>query len=245
MRTRRAATWAACLAGGAVVLCSCAGTPAALLRSGSHGTPQAAHENHAATISADGQRSATLAVVSGATTVFVSAAAMPGTLIKVSTPGNSAVRPQLVQQAGQVELFLDNTGQSGPSAVLIQLSSAVAWHLQFSGGANQTVLSLRHGDVSSIDFTAGSSLISMTLPPPHGTIPITLAGGATQVSLTVPHGVPAQLRLYGGASTATLAGHTHVGLSGGTILAAPGWAAAPNRYDVDAPAGVSEISVAN
>ncbi len=175
--------------------------------------------------------------------VTVSAAVMPGRLIRVSTPANSGVRPQLVRQEGGVQLFLDNTGQSGPAAVWIQLSSAVAWHLQFSGGAAQTVLDLGHGNVSSVDFTAGSSLIRMTLPPPHGTTLITLAGGASQVSLTVPHGVPARLRLYGGASTATLAGQTHVGLSGGTILAVPGWAAAANRYDIDAPAGVSQISV--
>jgi len=196
-------------------------------------------------LTADGQRSATLAVVSGVTTVTVDAGVPQETLIRVSTPANSAVRPQLVQQAGRVELFFGNTGHSGPSAVLIQLSSAVAWHLQFSGGATQTVLDLSHGDVSSIDFTAGSSLINMTLPQPHGTIPITLAGGASQVMLTLPHGVPARLRLYGGASTATLAGQTHVGLGGGTILAALGWTSAANRYDVDAPAGVSEISVAS
>jgi hypothetical protein len=194
---------------------------------------------------AGGQRSAALAVVSGATTVTVSAAVMPGTLIRVSTPANSGVRPQLVRQAGGVQLFLDNTGQSGPAAVWIQVNSAVAWHLQFSGGATQTVLDLGHGQLSSVDFTAGSSLIRMTLPPPHGTTLITLAGGASQVTLTVPHGVPARLRLYGGASTATLAGQTHTGLGGGTILAVPGWATAADRYDIEAPAGVSQISVAS
>ena len=239
MRMRQAAIGAAGLAAAAVLASGCAGSPA-----GSPAARPAAPRRHAATLPAGGQRSATLAVVSGAATVSVGVAAMRGKLIRVSTPANSAVRPQLVRQAGQVQLFLDNTGQGGPGAVWIELSSAVAWHLQFSGGAAQTVLDLGHGTVSSVDFTAGSSVIRMTLPPPRGTTLVTLAGGASQVSLTVPHGVPARLRLYGGASTAMLAGQTHVGVSGGTVLAAPGWAAAANRYDIDAPAGVSQISVA-
>jgi hypothetical protein len=140
-------------------------------------------------------------------------------------------------------LFLDGTGLSGPSAVVIELSSAVRWRLQFSGGASQTVLDVGHAKISGIDFTAGSSLISMTLPRPAGTTTITLAGGASQVDMTIPVGVPARLRLYGGAGTATVGGQTHVGISGGTVLSSPGWAGAEDRYDVDAPAGVSAISV--
>jgi hypothetical protein len=62
--------------------------------------------------------------------------------------------------------------------------------------------------------------------------------------LSLPAGVPAQLRLDGGAASATLAGHTYIGAAGGTVLAAAGWASAASRYDIDAPAGVSAISVA-
>jgi hypothetical protein len=32
-------------------------------------------------------------------------------------------------------------------------------------------------------------------------------------------------------------------VAGGTVLAAPGWAQAANRYDIEAPAGVSAITV--
>jgi hypothetical protein len=48
----------------------------------------------------------------------------------------------------------------------------------------------------------------------------------------------------GCAWTATLAGQTYTGVADGTVLAAPGWAQAASRYDIDAPAGVSAISVA-
>jgi len=45
------------------------------------------------------------------------------------------------------------------------------------------------------------------------------------------------------AALAVLAGSVYTGIGGGTVLAAPGWAQAANRYDLDAIAGVSEVSV--
>lgn len=243
MRIRLAAIRAAVPVAGIVIVAGCAGTPAALLHTGTGSGQAPGRAAHAVSVPANGQRNATLAVVSGATTVTVSSVVMPGQLARASTPSDSGIRPQFVSSGGRVQLFLDSTGLSGPSAVAIQLSSSVSWQLQFSGGASQTVLNLGAGKVSGIDFPAGSNLIQMTLPQPAGTPVITLAGGASQVSVTLPGGVLARLRLDGGASTATLAGVTHTGIAGGTVFTAPGWARAVNRYDVNAPAGVSDISV--
>jgi hypothetical protein len=80
----------------------------------------------------------------------------------------------------------------------------------------------------------GNNLIRVSTPDNSGIRP-SLAG----------HG-PVLLRLdpTGGAASATLAGQIHVGVAGGTVLAAPGWAQAASRYDIDAPADVSAISVA-
>jgi hypothetical protein len=202
----------------------------------------ASHTPHTASLAATGRKQATLAVVSGAATISVTTAAMPGKLLRVWTPADSGIRPELVESGGRVQLFLGGAG-GGPSAVAIQLSSAATWQLQFSGGASQTILNLGNGKVSGIDFTAGSSLIQMQLPRPAGTATITLAGGASQVSMTTPAGVPSRLQLDGGASTAMLGGVTHIGIAGGTVLTGPGWARAASRYDVLAPAGVSAISV--
>jgi hypothetical protein len=229
------------LAAGAAVA-GCAGTPAALFHTGS-GPGHSSASQHTVWLAAGGRSDATLAVVSGAATLTISAAPLQGQLLRVWTPANSGVRPQLVQADGRVQLFLASTGQSGPSAVFVDLSTSVRWRLQLSGGASQTVLDLRRGQVGGIDFTAGSSLISMMLPRPRGTTTITLAGGASQVDTQVPAGVPVRLQLDGGAGTATVGGQTHAGVAGGTVLTPPGWAGAVDRYDVSAPAGVSTISV--
>jgi len=198
---------------------------------------------HSAQVALTGQSNATLAVVSGAATVTVTAAPMPGSLIRAWTPDNSGVRPQLVSAAGRIQLFLADTGQHGPSAVSIELSNAVAWQFQFGGGTGQTVLNLANAKISGVDITAGSSLIQLTLPRPAGTVPITLSSGAGQVDLAVPGGVATQLRLDGGASTATIGGRAHVGLAKGTVLSSPGWARAVSRYYVDATGGIGNISV--
>jgi hypothetical protein len=222
-----------------LALAGCAGTPAALIASTRHNAPRA----HVATLTASGQRGASLAVLSGAASVTVSAASMPGVLVRAWTPADSGIRPELVDVDGTVQVYLAGTGNPGPAAVWIRVSSAVRWRLQFSGGASQTSVQMGNGQVSGLDFTAGSSLITMGLPRPAGTVTITLVGGASQVNLAVPRGVSARLQLFGGSSVATLGGQTYTGIAGGTVLTEPGWATAAHRYDVAAPAGVSQITV--
>jgi hypothetical protein len=224
-----------------LALAGCASAPAAT--TSANRTQLAPRPGHVARLAAGGQRDAGLTVLSGAASVTVSAATMPGTLVRAWTPASSGVRPELVLVNGTVQLYLASTGQGGPDAVLIQLSSAVRWQLQLSGGASQTSVQMGNGKLSGLDFTAGSSVITTALPRPAGTVTITLAGGASQLTIAVPAGVPARLQLVGGASQATLGGRTYTGIAGGTVLAMPGWSAAASRYDLDATSGVSEVSV--
>jgi hypothetical protein len=228
----------------AVVLVVACAAGAAAIASAVGSASGAPSGPYVAAVPYGGQHRAALAVLTGAASVTVSAAAIPGQLVRAWTPSGSAIRPHLAVSDGTVQVFLDGTGGSGPDAVSIELSRSVRWRLRFSGGSSQTTVQMGNGHVSGIDFTAGSSLISMALSRPAGTVVVTLAGGASEVSIGVPAGVPARLQLWGGASTATLGGQTHVGLGGGTVLAMSGWARAADRYDVTAPAGVSAISVA-
>ena len=221
--------WRVALCAAVVALAGCAGP---------HRVPP-----HTVAMPRDGRQSAALQVVSGAATVIVGTANLGDDLIRVSTPVNSGVRPSLAGR-GPVRLYLDPAGGSGPAAVRIVLNPHVIWQLLFAGGTSLTIVNLGQGRVRSVDFAAGSSVIQLTLPRPRGTASVVLAGGASQAMLSVPAGVPARLRLDGGAASATLAGQTYTGVAGGTVLAAAGWAGAASRYDIQAPAGVSAISVA-
>lgn len=223
----------------AALVSGCTNRPLVIHTSSGHfGQPG----SHVATAALGLRRSAALDVVSGATSVSVSTAKLGPELLRVSTPPDSGIRPDLII-GDSVQLYLDSTGGNGPAAVQIVLNSAVAWRLLFAGGASQTSADLSGGRFAGADFAAGSSLITMTLPRPSGTTTVQLAGGASQVSVALPTGVPAQLRLLGGASTAALLGRTYTGLAGGTVLSSPGWSHASARYLINAPAGVSTINV--
>jgi hypothetical protein len=224
------------IAAGAAVL-ALAGCTTALAVT--HSTP----DSHVETIASGGQRDATLSVVSGAASVTVTAGGMPGALARAWTPAHSGIRPSLSLSGGTVRLALTGTGQPGPDAVWVELSSAVRWRLRLSGGASDVSLRLGNGRIAGIDFVAGVSRIIAALPRPAGTVTITLAGGASELSIDVPAAVPARLQLFGGAAQAVLAGRVHTGIAGGTVLTAPGWAGARDRYDLDATAGVSSVSV--
>jgi hypothetical protein len=198
---------------------------------------------HTVSVPLGGRQRAELAVLSGATSITVAVTARPGPLISVSTPDTAGSVPVLAVSGGTVQLTLRDSGAGGgPAAVAVRLNPGVAWRLTLSGGASQTAVFLGTGRLRGADLTAGSSQVTMRLPRPRGTVRIVLAGGASQVTLTAPAGVPARLVLDGGASTATLAGQTTAGIAGGTVLTAPGWASAANRYDIEAPAGVADIS---
>ncbi len=67
------------------------------------------------------------------------------------------------------------------------------------------------------------------------------AAGGTAAALT--QSGPAQVTVGGGASFVTVDGQSLTGVAGGTVLTPPGWASAASRFDIDATAGVSRLTV--
>ncbi len=111
------------------------------------------------------------------------------------------------------------------------------------GGTTQMTADLTGGRVAGLDFGQGSSQVKVTLPRPEGTTLVRLDGGASQLSVAVPAGVPARVTAGAGAGQVLLGGQSYTGIAGGTVLAQPGWAGAASRVDVDATTGASQISV--
>jgi hypothetical protein len=239
----RSGLWCALAAAGAtaVLLAACSSSPTA-----SNSSATAAHT---ASLLAGGRTTATLDVLTGTTTLTIDVAKFGpgGPLLRVSTPAGDPA-PQLrvldtngtaqPAQGSPVDLSANNA-----SAVTVTLNAAVSWQLDLGGGSSRTDADLRGGQVSGIVFSAGSSVISLALPQPHGLVPISLAGGASQFLLSLPAGVPAQVTAGGGASEVSLEGQNHVGVAGGSVFTTPGWAANTAGFDIDATAGASRITV--
>jgi hypothetical protein len=205
-----------------------------------------------------------LVIVAGVPSVSVRVAAMPGTLVQASTAGGYGARPDLndlpATSQGQakgvpdaaVVLSLPQAAATGGSqagggqggAVLsVTLSPDVAWQLDFGGGAGPVAVDMTGGQVAGLDFALGISDASVTLPRPAGTVLLRLEGGASQLAVSVPAGVPARVTAGDGASQVTVAGASYSGVAAGTVITQPGWAAATGRVDIDATSGVSQVQV--
>jgi hypothetical protein len=70
-----------------------------------------------------------------------------------------------------------------------------------------------------------------------------MIGGASDFQLSLPTGVPARVTAGGGASEVSLEGQAHTGVEGGSVFTTAGWAPGVAGFDIDATAGVSQITV--
>jgi hypothetical protein len=190
---------------------------------------------------------ATLKVLTGTPklTIGVADLGVTGSLVRVSTPSGSP--------AAQLRL----TGGTGPgsssalvavsakdaASVTVTLNTAVGWRLELASGTKQTIADLRHGQVAGVAITAGSDVLDLLLPPPHGSVPIRLAAGASQLLLSVPRGSAIRITAAKGAGQVSLLGVRHVGVPGGSVFTTPGWAAGLAGFDVEATAGAARLAV--
>jgi hypothetical protein len=208
----------------------------------------ASSPGHVVSMPTAGRTHAALKVTSGTPALDISVVRLDGTLLRVSTPASAPVRPVLSGSAPiQLSLAGDKPapgrGQNTGYAVRVVLNSAVTWSIDLAGGTQRTDVDLRGGKVGAIVQMAGCDILDVSLPEPAGTVPFLFAGGASQFLLSLPGGVPAQVRLGGGAGYLSLDSQSLTGVAGGTVLATPGWATARSRFDVVATAGVSRLTI--
>jgi hypothetical protein len=194
----------------------------------------------AASMAASGRASAALKISSGTTVLEVRMARLGGTLLRVSAPQGGQSRPVL---SGSSVIVLSLAGGQAQGPVTVVLNSAVTWSLDFAGGTQRTDADLRGGKLAGIAVTAGSDILDLSLPRPAATLPFVLVGGVSQFRLSLPEGVPARVTVGGGAAMVSDGGQTLTGVAGGTVISPPGWAAATSRFDIDATAGFSRLTV--
>ena len=121
----------------------------------------------------------------------------------------------------------------------IVLSAAVPWQVGIAGATTTLDLDFRAGGLAGLELTGGATRVDLTLPAPRGTVPLRLTGGASEVRLHVPPDVPVRARLGAGADRATLDATDVRTVKPGTRFTPRNFAAAQDRYDLDATAKVS------
>jgi hypothetical protein len=199
--------------------------------------------DHSVSGPANGLQEATFSLISSSDVVRIRAVDLGGDLYRVATPDDSRVAPSVQVDNGTVVAGLADTGLKGPALVTVELSRAVRWHIRLGGGAGEQTVDLTGGQPGDVDFSAGTTRAEVALPPAKGTNRVTMSGGAGQFLVHLAGDAPVQVRVGNGAGTVTVDGATRSGVGGNTVITAPGWASATDRYDVDASAGVSVLTV--
>ncbi|MFF5234429.1 hypothetical protein [Dactylosporangium sp. NPDC000521] len=200
---------------------------------------------HTVTAPVAGRDSATLDLLSGATTVTVVAADLGDTLFRVSTPGDGRTVPSVTTLDGRVGVQLRDAGNgaAGKGVVGVELNRAVRWTVRFTAGATSNTADLRGlREIGGVEYVGGVSGIELTLPAAKGVVPVRMSGGASTFRVHLPQGGPVKVVAGGGAGSVTLDGTRHDGVAGGAAFSS-GDPAAADRYEIDNAAGVSSVVV--
>ncbi len=120
------------------------------------------------------------------------------------------------------------------------LNASLPWTVELRGGASSVTADLRAVRLAAFDLAGGSGGVAMTLGVPSGVVPIVIAGGANDLLVTRPAGVPVVLTVRGGYRKMTLDGAA--AWSGGRI-ASPGAETSLDRFEIEVRGGVNKVNV--
>jgi hypothetical protein len=219
-----------------VVLTACEPSPTVVPDTGQNATERVVAG------SLHGRSGAYLTVGDAASRVDLRLAALPGLLYRISTPADSGLAPRVSGAGGRLRLRLPATGDDGPDTVTILLNRAVRWDIRLPAGAGEQRLDLSAGSVTRLDL-GSAGMLTVDLPRPLGTVPVTLRGAAGSVSVSAPARPPVRLRLLGGAGSVDTPWVRSNGALAGAVLADPRWAGVRDRYVLYAREPVGSLTV--
>ncbi|GIF25571.1 hypothetical protein BJ973_003849 [Actinoplanes tereljensis] len=178
--------------------------------------------------------------VSGTSAVLhVRSADLGDKLFDVATIDRSAV-PRLEDSKAGAKVELIKTGEAGTVGAEIQLNAKVAWTLKLTGGTSEQNVDMQAGGAAAITLAGGTAHAVLQLPPPTGTVRLSVAGPIGELSVRRKTGTPIRVKLAGGAQAATVDGKARGEVKPGT-LSSTDYKTAKNRYDVSVTGKVSAV----
>jgi AcrR family transcriptional regulator len=151
--------------------------------------------------------------------------------------------PTVQVEDGTVRIALRHSPvQLRREAADLALNPAIPWDVDISGGVWRLNANLRGLRLTSLSVTGGVSDMTLLLPPPEGTVPVRLSGGAHKLTVHRPPGVAARVRVGQAASKLTLDTMQLGSVGGETRWETPDYEAAPDRYDVEIDGGAHRMT---
>lgn len=125
----------------------------------------------------------------------------------------------------------------------ITLSGRVPWDIEARWGMSNVVADLDDLELGGLEISGGSSHVEVRLPRPRRAVRVRIGGGASDVELIRPAGVPVRVRIGAGVSKLAI-DEFRLGSGGGkTDWRSPDYDEVEARYDIEIGAGASEITV--
>ena len=129
-----------------------------------------------------------------------------------------------------------------PTRGEIELCGQIPWSIRGHMGMSDVVADLEDLELTDLEVSAGMSHVEMRLPRPKQTVRIRIGGGASDVELIRPTGVPVRVRIGGGVSKLAI-DEFRLGSGGGTDWRSPDYDRVEARYDIESRAGTSKLTV--
>lgn len=157
--------------------------------------------------------------------------------------------PTVVARGGVVAIRYprspeDRWPDCGPESLAeVALNAGIPWDIEVRGGASRVLADLHDLQLGSFRLEGGAGRLELTLPVPRGVVVVVVLGGASNVAIRRPEGVPARLRVEGGATNLTF-DDRRIGAAGRELdLPGRDYEDATDRYDVVVTGGANNLSV--
>jgi hypothetical protein len=125
----------------------------------------------------------------------------------------------------------------------ITLSGRVQWDIKANWGMSHVVADLEDLELKGLEISGGSSHVEMRLPHPKEAVRLRIGGGASDIELIRPAGVPVRVQIGGGVSKLAVDDVRLGSGSGKTDWQSPDYDEVAGGYDIEIGAGASKVTI--
>jgi DNA-binding MarR family transcriptional regulator len=128
-------------------------------------------------------------------------------------------------------------------AAEVTLNVAIPWQIIIQGAASEITAELDRLTLSGLEVKGGMSMIRLELPTPLSVVPIRISGGALDITVRRPAGVPARVHLKGWVSTFIFDDQRFSNAGNNWHLHSPGYEGTAPGYDIEVASSASMVTI--
>jgi hypothetical protein len=128
-------------------------------------------------------------------------------------------------------------------AATLELAGMMPWRIEIDGGVSRMTADLLDVRLGGFRVAGGASQVDLTLARPVGIVPVWIGGGASRVTIRLPRGIAARLRVGGGAVNLIFDGQRVCAIGGEICWQSPDGERATDRYDIEVAGDASDLMI--